>query len=140
MAKNIVVTTCDLQRPYDIICPVSHTVSTNLILEHLKKYKDEDFISLLGIYNEGTGQMESLYCDVSYGSPRTDIEQFRDYLAMICSAELRMKAAKFGGDAVIGMRMNTEYDRYPHQNGGTTISFQMFTYLQMYGTAVKRKA
>ena len=57
-----------------------------------------------------------------------------------CEEKFERNYPKTSGKIVlIGMRMNTEYDRYPHQSGGTTISFQMFTYLQMYGTAVKYK-
>ena len=126
-ATNILVTTCDLKRDYEIIRPVYFQISnkgifsssySKLVQRYMNKIrtmKQEGIIS-----NEKT-DWGFLYGEWSVG--QNDFEK----AFYIATEELKIRAAKIGADAIIGMRQDIDLD---------TNGFAFF-YLQMYGTAVK---
>lgn len=137
LAKKIEIITTASERPCEVICPLSHTLSNYQLKNVFKKY-DEDAV---------LGELMKAYCissesniialtDVAFGHLRTEMEACCDTMYYLCLAELRMKAAKLGCDAITGMRVNTAYDRI---TGDTSISSQLIAYMQMYGTGVKYK-
>ena len=127
--KEIIVTTSDLKRDYDIIGPVYFQVSSkgifsNALSKLIKKYKAE----LKALQKESQTTTNDrydwgwLYGELSFG-----MENDFDKAFFVAVKEIQLRAEKIGADAVIGMKQDIDMD---------TNHFQNF-YLQMYGTAVK---
>ncbi len=120
---NIIVTTADLNREYDVIGPVYFQVSnkgffTSKMSKLIKKYK-------LNLANN----TDLNAWNKQYGAYAMDSESRLDKAFYIAVKELEAQAEMLGADAVIGMHQDVDMD---------TPGFQFF-YLQMYGTAVKFK-
>lgn len=129
-SHNVVVTTCDLHRDYEVIGPVyiqinnrSNQFSTlkKKHLDHLQELKDIGQGS-----NDQMSGLEVLELLFLNGGAYNGHTNFDDAF-FIAVEELKEKAALLKADAVIGMRQDIDLD----SNG-----FQYF-YLQMYGTAVR---
>ncbi|WP_309640745.1 heavy metal-binding domain-containing protein [Flavobacterium sp.] len=128
--QNIIVTTTDIKREYDIIGPIYFQLSNKGLfssdLTRLSKvYKEElQAIQKQGLSSETKADWGFLYGEFSFGMQNDFDKAF--YIAV---REIQKRASKIGADAIIGMRQDIDMD---------TNQFQYF-YLQMYGTAVKFK-
>ncbi len=129
---DIVVTTMDLHRDYEIIGPVYIQINnrSNMFSSLRTKYSN----LLENIKSSGQGSndkisgleiMQVLFVNTGTYNGHANF----DDAFFIAVEELKERAALLGADAVIGMRQDIDLD----SNG-----FQYF-YLQMYGTAVKFK-
>lgn len=129
--NNIIVTTGDIKKDYDIIGPVYFQVSNKGIFssplsELLKKYKDK----IVAMKTEGMLPKEKMDWGFLYGEFSVDKGQNQfDQAFYIAVEELKKRAAILKADAIISMRQDIDLD---------TTGFQFF-YLQMYGTAIKFK-
>lgn len=128
--QNIIVTTTDIHKDYDIIGPVYFQLSNKGLfssdLSRLSKiYRDEIQTMLKqGLQSQGKADWGFLYGEFSFGMQNDFDKAF--YIAV---REIQKRAAKMGADAIVGMRQDIDMD---------TNQFQYF-YLQMYGTAIKLK-
>ena len=129
MSKDIIVTTGDLRRDYEVLGPVYFQVSNKGIFSSalsklIKQYTSElDDLKKQGQTSQQTFDWGFLYGEWSVGQSDFDKAFF------ISVKELQKRASMLGADAVICMRQDIDID---------TNHFQYF-YLQMYGTAVKYK-
>ena len=128
--QNIIVTTADIRKDYDIIGPVYFQLSNKGLfssdLSRLSKvYRDEiQAMVKQGLQSQAKSDWGFLYGEFSFGMQNDFDKAF--YIAV---REIQKRAAKMGGDAIIGMRQDIDMD---------TNQFQYF-YLQMYGTAIRLK-
>jgi DNA repair exonuclease SbcCD ATPase subunit len=125
--KNIIVSTGDINRKYEIIGPVYFQVSnkgilTNTFGELSTKYRDE----IMNRKKAGLIPRERIDWGFLYGEWSVGQNDF-DQAFYVCVREIQKKAERMGGDAVIWMRQDIDLD---------TDGFSHF-YLQMYGTVVK---
>jgi len=126
---NIPVTTEDIKEEYDIIGPVYYQISNKGIFsstfsEKFKEYSAEiERMKKKGSMSRERADWGFLYGEFSVGQSQFEKAFF------IATEELKKRAALLGGDAIIGMRQDIDLD---------TNGFSYF-YLQMYGTAVKKK-
>lgn len=124
---DIIVTTGDLRRDYEVLGPVYFQVSNKGVfssaLGDLKKqYMSEiQAMKRKGAMSEDRADWGFLYGEWSVGQNDFEAAFF------IATEELKKRAAMVGADAVICMRQDIDMD---------TNGFAYF-YLQMYGTAVK---
>jgi hypothetical protein len=130
MQHNIIVTTTDLKREYEIIGPVYYQVSNKGIFSSAlsklsKKYKRE----IAELKKSGQVSPDEFDWGFLYGELSFGMENEFDEAFFVSVRELQLRAEKIGADAIIGMRQDVDLD---------TNHFQNF-YLQMYGTAVKYK-
>jgi len=128
-AKDIIVTTGDIRKDYEILGPVYFQVSNKGIFSSAlrrlsKEYKD--FIEKKK--KEGHVQERRSDWGFLYGEWSIAQDDFNKAF-FIAVEELKKRAAILNADAIIFMRQDIDLD---------TNSFQWF-YLQMYGTAVKFK-
>lgn len=128
-ARNIIVTTGDINREYEVLGPVYFQVSNKGVFSSAfsklaKQYKDE----LARLKKEGRVSKEKPDWGFLYGEWSAGQSNF-DKAFYIAVEELKKRAAILGADAIISMRQDIDLD---------TTAFQYF-YLQMYGTAVKFK-
>ena len=125
--NNIIVTTGDLDRPYDVLGPVYFQVSNKgLFSSTLSRLKTHYWEEIQRMKSNGTmSQFKSdwgfLYGEYSVGQNDFEAAFF------VATQELKKRAKLVGADAVICMRQDIDLD---------TEGFCYF-YLQMYGTAVK---
>lgn len=125
--NQIVVTTGDIDRPYDVLGPVYFQVSNKGLmggsLEKLKRYYAAEIQRM-----KSQGSMSGFQADWGFLYGEWSVGQ-NDFEAafFIATEELKKRAQRVGGDAIIGMRQDIDMD---------TNGFAYF-YLQMYGTAVK---
>lgn len=125
--SEIIVTTGDLQQPYDVLGPVYFQVSNKGLfssaLDDLMRYYSGEIqrMKARGNMSEGRADWGFLYGEYSVGQSQFEAAFF------IATEELKKRAKLVGADAVIGMRQDIDMD---------TNGFAFF-YLQMYGTAVK---
>ena len=144
--SNIIVTTGDLKKEYEVISPVFFQIndtgnSRAYFNKFLDKYKKEieeweqnnqrSNTNLTSLENADLiiNALEELD-GVPDSKGKIGIESHLLDLAFFISVqEIKLKAAYLGADAVIEMRQNIELDTY---------GFQHF-YMQMYGTAIKFK-
>lgn len=123
------VTTGDLKCDYDIIGPVYFQVSNKGIFSSaldklVKRYSAEIAqMKKQGHMAQDLTDWGFLYGEWSVG--QSDFEK----AFFVAVEELKARAAMVGADAIVGMRQDIDLD---------TNGFQFF-YLQMYGTAVRRK-
>ena len=126
--QNVPVTTEDLHEDYEIIGPVCVQVTNKgslggsyqtLVKKHLPSLRQLQELGQI----PGTSSWGFLT-----GEWSIDAADFSKAF-FVCTQELKEKAVLLNADAVIGMRQNMTVD---------TGSFSWF-YLNMYGTAVRRK-
>lgn len=127
MTKEIIVTTGDLQRQYEVIGPVYFQVSNKGMfssqLGKLKKQYESEIKQM-----REHGQISNPQADWGFIIGEWSVGQSDFDLAFyIAVQELKKRAAMLGADAIVGMRQDIDLD---------TNAFAYF-YLQMYGTAVK---
>ena len=125
--SDIIVTTGDLKRDYEVIGPVYFQVSNKgifssalsvLVTQYSKELQQ---LKNNGALSEERSDWGFLYGEYSVG--QSDFEK-AFYIAI---QELKKRAAILQADAIIGMRQDIDLDT----NGFT------FFYMQMYGTAVR---
>jgi hypothetical protein len=123
------VTTGDLKEAYEVIGPVYFSVSNKgfffnqlgaLITKYQKKLAE---LKAGGAINGITMDWSFLYGQFSVGQSQFDSAFF------VAVEELKLRAGRVGGDAIVFMRQDIDID---------TTGMQYF-YLQMYGTAVRLK-
>lgn len=136
--RNIPITTEDLKCTYKIIAPIifnttNRGVFTSVYDKLSSKYSHFPYdILLVKPENESLSGSElgitplSLFDTSLQFEGKVGQDSF-DRAFYIALAELRLRAAEMGADAIIGMKMDFDLD---------TTNFGAF-YLQMYGTAVK---
>jgi len=128
--NQVIVTTADLNQPYDIVGPVYFQISnkgffSSQLGKMKKAYQAEiEEMKKQGQIGEQKADWGFLYGEFSVGQSEFELAFF------IAVQELRKRALMIGADAVIAMRQDIDLD---------TNAFQYF-YLQMYGTAVKIRA
>lgn len=126
--SDIIVTTGDLKRDYEIIGPVYFQVSnkgvfSSTLSKLVKKYESElDQLKKEGQAPDVESDWGFLYGEFSFG-----MQNDFDKAFFIAVKELQKRAGLIKADAIIGMRQDIDMD---------TNQFHSF-YLQMYGTAVK---
>jgi len=127
MPKEIIVTTGDLQKPYEVIGPVYFQVSNKGLfssqLSKLKKQYQDEIAQMRKRGQIGAPQADWGFIIGEWSVGQSDFE-LAFYIAV---QELKKRAAMLGADAIVGMRQDIDLD---------TNAFAYF-YLQMYGTAVK---
>jgi uncharacterized protein YbjQ (UPF0145 family) len=129
MNKQMLVTTGDLKREYEILGPVYFQVSnkglfSNQLSKLSKQYEGEIAeMKKQGQIGDKRTDWGFLYGEFSVG--QGDFEK----AFFVAVQELKKRAIIVGADAIICMRQDIDLD---------TNAFQYF-YLQMYGTAVKFK-
>lgn len=126
-ARDIIVTTGDISREYEVLGPVYFQVSNKGIFSSAfsklaKQYKDE----LARLKKEGQISKERPDWGFLYGEWSAGQSDF-DKAFYIAVQELKKRAAMLDANAIISMRQDIDLD---------TTAFQYF-YLQMYGTAVR---
>ena len=105
----MIVTTGDIRQDYEILGPVYFQVA-------------------------GKVELASMWKQREIGEGRVDMGQSDFEKAFFVAVkEIEKRAAVLGGDAVIGMRQDTDMED-PDTAGSSGF---VFFYLQMYGTAVK---
>lgn len=125
--RDVIVTTGDLKRNYEVIGPVYFQVSNKGVFSSAlgdltKKYAAE----IQAMKNDGSMSEARADWGFLYGEWSVGQSQFESAF-YVATQELKKRAALVGGDAVICMRQDIDLD---------TNAFSFF-YLQMYGTAVK---
>lgn|SRR5262245_11231867 len=126
-ARSVVVTTGEMQRPYEILGPVYVQLSNKGLFSStfsklLAKHKgDIEAVKRQGQVAAVRPDWGFLYGEFSVGQSMFDQAFF------VAVQELKARASLLGADAIISMRQDIDLD---------TTAFQFF-YLQMYGTAVK---
>lgn len=124
----VIVTTGDLKEDYEIIGPVYFQVSnkglfSSTLSDLVNKYSAEiEDMKNHALMSERRSDWGFLWGEYSVG--QNDFEK----AFFVATQELKKRAVMLGGDAVVSMRQDIDFD---------TSGFQYF-YLQMYGTVVKR--
>ncbi len=128
MKKDIKVTTGDLKRDYEIIGPVYFQTSNKGLFGNgpLKELKRKHGDLMKDLKKQGQDSETKADWGFLYGEWNAGQNDF-DSAFFCATQELRIRAERLGGDAVISMRQDIDMD---------TNAFTYF-YLQMYGTAVK---
>lgn len=127
MSNNIIVTTGDIKKDYEIVGPVYFSVTNKGIFGSqlktlIKKYISEiEDLKKQSMLNPEKIDWGALWGEFSVGQNEFDKAFF------VAVQEIKIRATILKADAVIGMRQDIDLD---------TNGFQYF-YLQMYGTAVK---
>ena len=126
-AQNLIVTTGDLKRDYEVIGPVYYQISNKGIFNSDISVKKKQYREELNAQKRN-GQMSDYQTDWGflYGEWSVGQNDF-DAAFYIAVQELKKRAARLGADAIICMRQDIDID---------TTGFAFF-YLQMYGTAVR---
>lgn len=138
--REIPVTTTDLPIEYDVIAPIIYNTTnrgiwgssyaklkerylSNPFKQLLVKPEKQSFIS----GNFGTFLLSTLDGSATFegGVGQGEFDNAFYY----CVAEMKLRCAQMGGDAIVGLKMDYDLD---------TVNFGAF-YLQMYGTVVKFK-
>lgn len=128
-SSQMKVTTGDLHEPYEIIGPVYFSVSNkglffNRLEELISKYRQKlTDMKSSGVLNDVSTDWGFLYGQFSVG------QSYFDSAFFVAVQELKLRAGRVGGDAIVYMRQDIDID---------TEGMQYF-YLQMYGTAVRIK-
>ena len=137
LAKKIQVTTTDIHNKYEIISPIIYNttnrgVFSSLYKKLLSKYKNSQYEELLGFpslspQTKTDGMALLTLFDLSAGFEGAVGQQSFDLAFYMSIAEMKLRAAELGGNAIVGLTMDFDLD---------TTNFGCF-YLQMYGTVVK---
>lgn len=126
--QNVLVTTGDLKEEYEILGPVCVQVTNKGAFNNSYSLLLKKHMPSLA-YLHSKGQLSSpAGWGILTGSWSADDADFSKAF-FICTQELKERTLLLGGEAVICMRQDTAVD---------TDTFHYF-YLDMYGTAVKRK-
>jgi uncharacterized protein YbjQ (UPF0145 family) len=127
MASEIIVTTGDLKRDYEIIGPVYFQVSNKGVFSSALSKLAKQYMAEIAQMRRA-GQMGGARTDWGflYGEYSVGQSEFEKAF-FIAVQELKKRAELLGADAIISMRQDIDLD---------TNAFQFF-YLQMYGTAVR---
>jgi hypothetical protein len=128
--KDIIVSTGDIKKDYDIIGPVyvklSNRGSFGGWRNELDKLKKKYFGELEEMKKEGHLGKDKMDWNFLMGEWSAGQDDF-DKCFFISTEELKKRASIVEADAIIFMRQDIDLD---------TTAFQFF-YMQMYGTAVK---
>ncbi|MBQ3009625.1 MAG: heavy metal-binding domain-containing protein [Oscillospiraceae bacterium] len=138
--RDIPVTTTDLKEPYEVLGPVffnttNKGVFSSAFTKLCEKYTKEPYSVLVkrpGGESIQTGEFGSFLLSLFDlgGGYEGSVGQWQfDDAYYYSIAELKLRCAEMGGDAVVGMSMDFDLD---------TNNAAAF-YLQMHGTAVKLK-
>lgn len=125
--SNVLVTTGDINREYEILGPVYFQVSNkgvfgSALSSLVKKYKDQ----IASMKKQGTMSQERSDWGFLYGEWSVGQSDFEKAF-FVSTEELKKRGEMVGADAIICMRQDIDMD---------TNGFAYF-YLQMYGTAVR---
>ena len=125
--SNVLVTTGDINREYEILGPVYFQVSNkgvfgSALSSLVKKYKDQ----IASMKKQGTMSQERSDWGFLYGEWSVGQSDFEKAF-FVATEELKERGEMVGADAIICMRQDIDMD---------TNGFAYF-YLQMYGTAVR---
>ena len=125
--SNVLVTTGDINRVYEILGPVYFQVSNkgvfgSALSSLVKKYKDQ----IASMKKQGTMSQERSDWGFLYGEWSVGQSDFEKAF-FVATEELKKRGEMVGADAIICMRQDIDMD---------TNGFAYF-YLQMYGTAVR---
>jgi uncharacterized protein YbjQ (UPF0145 family) len=123
---KVVVTTGDLKEEYEIKGSVYFAVTSKKLFSHTGELNR--LAKKHGIEKGKSSTMSDL-THVLTGEWSADHQNFPTAFA-ICVAEIREQASNLGADAVVWMRQSINLDA----------SGLQFFYMQVYGTAVRRKA
>lgn len=127
MEDQIIVTTGDLSRKYEVLGPVYFQVSNKgLFGSALGNYKKQYLAQIQSMKKKGTMSQDRSDWGFLYGEWSVGQNDF-EAAFFIATEEIKKRAKMVGGDAVICMRQDIDMD---------TNGFAFF-YLQMYGTAVR---
>lgn len=125
--SRIIVTTGDINRPYEIIGPVYFQVSNKGIFGNALEDYVEDYRSQIeDMKNQSLMSADRTDWGFMYGEWSVGQSNFEKAF-YIATQELKKRGDLVGADAIICMRQDIDID---------TNGFSFF-YLQMYGTAVK---
>ena len=125
--SNIIVTTGDLHKDYQVLGPVYFQVSNKgLFSSALGKLKEKYKLEIQSAKKSGAMSQDKADWGFLYGEWSVGQSDF-EAAFFIATEELKKRAEMFGADAIICMRQDIDMD---------TNGFAYF-YLQMYGTAVK---
>ena len=125
--SNVLVTTGDINREYEILGPVYFQVSNkgvfgSALSSLVKKYKDQ----IASMKKQGTMSQERSDWGFLYGEWSVGQSDFEKAF-FVATEELKKRGEMVGADAIICMRQDIDMDT----NGFA------YLYLQMYGTAVR---
>ena len=125
--SNVLVTTGDINREYEILGPVYFQVSNkgvfgSALSSLVKKYKDQ----IASMKKQGTMSQERSDWGFLYGEWSVGQSDFEKAF-FVATEELKKRGEMVGADEIICMRQDIDMD---------TNGFAYF-YLQMYGTAVR---
>ena len=125
--SNVLVTTGDINREYEILGPVYFQVSNkgvfgSALSSLVKKYKDQ----IASMKKQGTMSQERSDWGFLYGEWSVGQSDFEKAF-FVATEELKKRGEMVGADAIICMRQDIDMD---------TNGFAYFD-LQMYGTAVR---
>lgn len=125
--SNIIVTTGDLHKDYQVLGPVYFQVSNKgLFSSALGKLKEKYKLEIQSTKKSGAMSQDKADWGFLYGEWSVGQSDF-EAAFFIATEELKKRAEMVGADAIICMRQDIDMD---------TNGFAYF-YLQMYGTAVK---
>lgn len=124
-AAKIIVTTCDFNKPYEVLGPVYSQVSNVGLFSSSFDKLEKEYKQTMESMSE-KGLMTQLKIMSSHTWAWQNMFERAFYLAI---EELKVRAEFLGADAIVGMRQDIDLanDSSAH------------FYLQMYGTAVKFK-
>lgn len=125
---EMIVTTADLKCNYEIIGPVYYQISNKGVFSSVLSQKKEEYALEIEKWRR-EGQASDKKTDWGFLYDFSVGQNEFDNAFYIAVQELKIRAKRIGGDAIIGMRQDIDID----SNG------LAFFYLQMYGTAVKIK-
>jgi len=125
--SDVVVTTADIDRPYDVVGPVYFQVSNKGIFSSpLKKLTTQYQEEIARLRASGQASPMKMDWGFLYGEWSVGQNDF-DTAFYIAVQELRQRALRLKADGIVGMRQDIDLD---------TTNFSFF-YLQIYGTAVR---
>ena len=126
--ERVVVTTTDIDAPYDVLSPIFFQVSNKGVFS-------SDFSKLSSYYKtqmekkkpaSSTPFVEHVDLGALWGESGVSQSNWEEAF-YICVEELKKRAYSIGADVVVGMRVDIDLD----------VNAVSFFYMQMYGTAVK---
>ena len=128
-SREIIVTTVDIRDDYDVLGQVySQVANRGEFSSHLQlmreQYSEEIEDAIASGQIGSWGEASQIAANVDSGG-QIDFE----HAFYIATRELQKRAALMGADAIVGMRQDIDLDA----------EVSMFFFLQMYGTAVRRK-
>lgn len=125
--SKVIVTTGDIDRPYEILGPVYFQVSNKGIFgSALSKLVAQYQSEIARMKKQGTMSQDRADWGALYGEWSVGQSDFEKAF-FIATEELKKRGEMVGADAIICMRQDIDMD---------TNGFAFF-YLQMYGTAVR---